>query len=110
MRYTYLLILGILLFCALMMDCSGGNSQMNEIFLAEKLFYKAQKIRENIVINPDITSPEEFQNAEIAFREIINTFGNQKNLAGIYQQIPHHLDYYYMFLLNSPLLELKCNL
>lgn len=87
MRYTYLLIFWVSLFCTLMMDCSGGDSQTNEIFLAEKMFYKAEKMKENILTNPDITSPEEFQNAEMAYREIINKFGNQKNVQNETKQI-----------------------
>ena len=48
-----------------MISCGGDNSQISEIYQAEKMFYEAGKIQQNIQINPDIASPEEYQRAEI---------------------------------------------
>ena len=80
MRYKYLFIIGVLLFSTMIIGCSGENSQFDEVYIAEKMFYKAENAKENILTNSDIASPEEFKNAEIAYREIVDMFSNQKDI------------------------------
>jgi len=69
--------------------CSGEGVK-NDIYVAEKMFYKAEKIKQNILINPDIANPEEYEKAELAYREIIDKLDKteklSKELKGILQR------------------------
>ncbi len=75
------LLIGIITFLSLM-QCSNENSKVGDIYLAEKMFYKAGQIEKNILINPAIASPEEYENAEQIYRRLIQQLNDDK------QQMP----------------------
>lgn len=77
-RTISLLIISILFFSG----CSQNKESVRQIYNAEKMFFKAGNIRKNIMINPQIASPSEYQNAEIAYRKVIEQFGEKS------QQLP----------------------
>lgn len=70
--------------------CSSQSTSKQDIYRAEKMFFNAEKIKENIVINPEIASPEEYEQAENAYREIIDNFAavtnNSAEIKGILQR------------------------
>lgn len=58
----------------ILISCGNENSKVSQIYQAEKMFFEAAKIQQNIQINPDIASPEEYQKAEKAYRDVIIEF------------------------------------
>jgi len=70
----------ISLFIVILFGCSGEGVK-NDIFVAEKMFYKAEKIKQNILVNPDIANPEDYEKAELAYREIIDKLDNKEKLS-----------------------------
>ena len=60
---------------SLVIGCSNTDKNIKDIYIAEKMFFKAGKIQRNISINPDIASPEEYTKSEHAYRDIIAKFG-----------------------------------
>lgn len=65
-----------------LMQCSNENSQVGDIYLAEKMFYKAGQIEKNISINPAVANAEEFEKAEQIYRRLTHRFSQQA------QQVP----------------------
>ena len=59
-------------------QCTNDGSGTNNIYNAEKMFFEAEKIKKNILINPDIANPEEYEKADNAYQKIIEIF-NQNN-------------------------------
>lgn len=74
-------------FMALLFACANDNLKNQSVFTAEKLFYKGEKIKQNILANPEIASPEDYARAEQTYREIIDKFSagyeDQKQIKGI---------------------------
>jgi len=79
MKYLYLLI-SMLLIGILMSGCSSEYSQANDLFMAEKMLYKAEKLKQEILSNLEVATPQQYQQTENAYREIINTFGKRQKL------------------------------
>jgi len=74
-KYKCLLLLEAL-FIGMVMNGCPGDTQTNNIFIAEKLFYKAEKIKQDILTNPEAASPQQYENAQQAYREVIDNFEN----------------------------------
>ena len=74
--YEYSKIRLIILSLALLFSCTKNDLPNQEVFTAEKLFYKAEKIKQTILTNPEIASPEDFKKAEHVYREIIDKFNS----------------------------------
>lgn len=74
--YKYVQFASIFLFAIIIVSCSNNDLQNQAVFSAEKLFFKAEKIKQEILANPDIASPEDYQKAEGIYREIIDKFGS----------------------------------
>lgn len=85
--YKYVTIALVVLFAAIIVSCSKSDLQNQAVFSAEKLFFKGEKIKQNILTNPEIASPEDYEKAEQAYREIIDKFSSgyedQKQIKGI---------------------------
>lgn len=65
------------LFILILISCSSENMQTKEVFVSEKMFFEAEKIKQNILTNPDIASPEQYEKVEQAYRAIIDQFGSK---------------------------------
>lgn len=72
----FFLVVSILLIF-LLSGCSDDFSKIRLIYKAEKMFYKASKIKSNILINPDIASPDEYKKTQQAYTNIILDLGNK---------------------------------
>lgn len=69
-----------MIFCG----CSDQSSQTNDVYLAEKMFFKAEKLKQDILINPEIASLEEYNQIELAYRDLIGRFSSlTKNSAAV---------------------------
>jgi len=71
-------------------SCSEQSVKIHDVFMAEKMYSFARSLHRNILINPDIAGPEEYENAESSYRKVINTFvakcDDSKELKGIVQR------------------------
>lgn len=80
----------ITIFCTILFIGCSGEGAKNSIYLAEKMFYKAEKIKQNILTNPEIANPEEYEKAEQAYREVIDKIGpaeqSPREVRGILQR------------------------
>ena len=74
--YEYSKIGLIVLLFAVLFSCTNNDLQNQAVFNAEKLFFKAEKIKQNILVNPEIASPDDYKKAEQAYREIIDKFSS----------------------------------
>lgn len=54
--------------------CSSENIQTKDVFVSEKLFFEAEKSKQDILTNPDIASADQYEKAEQAYRAIIDQF------------------------------------
>jgi len=85
----YFLYIVMSFYIMIFIGCSGEGVN-NDIYVVEKMFYKAEKIKQNILTNPDIANPEEYEKAELAYREIIDKLDKteklSKELKGILQR------------------------
>jgi len=59
------------------------SDQTNNIFLAEKMFFKAEKIKQDMLNNLEVASPEDYVNVESAHRKIIERFNKYHAEKGI---------------------------
>ncbi|MBN2009288.1 tetratricopeptide repeat protein [candidate division KSB1 bacterium] len=75
---------------SLFAGCSQNYQKEQAMYNAERMFYKANKLKQNIMINPNIASPATYQEAELAYREVINQFATTSQslpeLRGIIQR------------------------
>lgn len=86
-RYWILIVAA---FMVVSIHCSSDTTKIKDIYTAEKMYFKAGKIQRNILINPDIASPEEYEKAEKAYRAIIDKFNKKsealREIKGIVQR------------------------
>lgn len=70
MKKIIFLLPGILIAVFLLFFIFGKSDE----YTAEKLFYRAMKVREKIVTNPDVALPAMFQSVEGSLREILKKY------------------------------------
>jgi len=81
-HYQFLfLVFSLILF----IRCSGDYSHIKNVYIAEKMYFKAAKLRQNVLVNPGIVRPQQYQNVEQSFRNIINQFNDKKDISEIRQ-------------------------
>ncbi len=80
----------LIIIVVLFVSCTTNHSKIRNIYLAEKMFFKAEKAQRNILINPDIVSPEEYQKVEKEYRAVIDRYSTKskdlREIKGIIQR------------------------
>ncbi|MBD3287226.1 tetratricopeptide repeat protein [candidate division KSB1 bacterium] len=77
-NFKYIFI-SVCLFAMLFCNCTGEYTGVSELYTIEKMFYKAERAQQNILINPDIATKSDYAAAEEAYRDIIIEFGYKAN-------------------------------
>lgn len=87
MKFGHQLFIVLFLIVSITLSCSKNTSEVQEIYIAEKMYYKANKFYQNILVNPAVAREEDYNHAVAKFEEIVNRYKGRKELSDTVRSI-----------------------